>query len=322
VQTPPPDRPHDWIAVGRRYFAYRFFLHARFGHPVRRVSVDGGFSCPNVDGTLSTGGCIYCDNLSFSPSRRFSAGKDVAHQIEEGVARLKRRHDCDHFIAYFQPATNTYAPLERLRSVFEQALTHPNVVGLVVSTRPDCVPDEVLDLLSELAQRTYVSVEYGMQTMHDRSLERICRSCTHDAFLDAHRRSAGRGFSIGAHVILGLPGESHDQMLATGRELARLNLDSVKIHNLYAVKNTVLAEQVQSGQVELMERDQFVRTVVDFLEVLPPTMVIERIGGDAPPEFLVAPKWCLNRQATLAAVEEELQRRDTRQGARFESVAG
>jgi radical SAM protein (TIGR01212 family) len=233
----------------------------------------------------------------------------------------KRYHKCRDFLAYFQPATNTYAPVERLRAVYEEALSHPQVVGLVIGTRPDCVPDEVLDLVEELAARTYVSVEYGMQTIHNRSLDWMNRGHHHDAMLDAVERSRGRGFEIGAHAILGLPGESHDDMLATARELARLNIDAVKIHNLYCVKNTPLADQVARGDVRLMERAEYVRTLVDFIELLPPTMIVDRISGDAPPDYFIGPPWCLDKPAVKNAVLSEFARRKTWQGQRYHSEA-
>ena len=195
------------------------------------MSIDAGFTCPNVDGTVAKGGCTFCDNRSFSPSRRLPRA-GIRGQIDQSIARMRMRYrKCNDFLAYFQPATNTYAPVDRLREVYEEALAHPQVVGLVIGTRPDCVPDDVLDYLTELAGRTYLSVEYGMQTIHDRSLDWMNRGHHHDAMLDAMERSRGRGFEIGAHAILGLPGESHDDMLATARELARLQVDAVKIHN-------------------------------------------------------------------------------------------
>ena len=307
----------DWRAAGLRYFVYNAYLRARFGHRVQKVSVDAGFTCPNVDGTVATGGCTFCDNRSFSPSRRLPR-QGIAGQIDEGIRRLKRRYVCDHFMAYFQPATNTYAPVEKLRPLYEQAISHAQVVALAIGTRPDCVPNEVLDLLEEIAGRTHLSVEYGMQTIHDRSLDAMNRGHHHDSFLDAVERSRGRGFEICAHVILGLPDESHEDMLATARELARLQVDSVKLHNLYAVKNTPLGEQVERGEAELIGRDDYIRTVVDFLELLPPTMVVERVSGEAPPDYFVGPSWCLDKPAVRTALLAELDRRDTWQGKRYE----
>jgi radical SAM protein (TIGR01212 family) len=188
---------------------------------------------------------------------------------------------------------------------------------MAIGTRPDCVGDDVLDLLSEIAGRTYLSVEYGMQTIHDRSLDWMNRGHHYDAFLDAMARSRQRGFEICAHVMLGLPGESREDMLATARELARLELDAVKIHNLYAVKNTPLAEQVARGEVTLIERDEYIATVVDFLELLPPTTLVERVSGDAPPDYFVGPAWCLDKPAVRLALDAEFARRDTRQGKRW-----
>lgn len=283
---------------------------------MQKVSIDAGFTCPNVDGTVAIGGCVFCDNRSFSPSRRLPR-TNVAGQIDEGIRRLKWRYKVEQFLAYFQPATNTYAPVERLRPLYEQAIAHPQVVGLAVGTRPDCVPDDVLDLLSELGESAYVSVEYGMQTMHDRSLDWMNRGHHHDAFLDAMRRSAGRPFEICAHVMLGLPGESHEDMLATARELARVGVDAVKIHNLYCVKKTPLADQVAAGKVTLMERDDYIRAVVDFLELLPPQVIVERISGEAPPDYFVGPSWCLDKPAVKQAIQREFERRDTYQAAKY-----
>ena len=287
---------------------------------MQKVSVDAGFTCPNVDGTVAIGGCNFCDNRSFSPSRRVPR-QSVRDQIDDGINRLKRRYKCDHFLAYFQPATNTYAPVDRLRPLYESALSHPKVVGMAIGTRPDCVPNDVLDLLEEFAGRTFLSVEYGLQTIHDRSLDWMNRGHHHDAFVDAIERSRGRGFEVCAHVMLGLPGESYEDMMATAREVVRLKLDSVKIHNLYVVQKTPLADLVERGEVELMGRDDYIRTLVDFLEILPPTMLVERISGEAPPDYFVGPSWCLDKPAVLQAVQDEFSRRDSWQGKRFSPVA-
>jgi radical SAM protein (TIGR01212 family) len=309
--------PPSWRQAGLRYYSYNRFLRQSFGCRVQKVSLDAGFTCPNVDGTVAKGGCTFCDNRSFSPSRRLPRA-GILGQIDQSIARMRRRYEnCDRFIAYFQPATNTYAPVERLRPLYDEALSHPQVVGLAIGTRSDCVPVDVLDLLAEFADRTYLSVEYGMQSMHDRSLQWMNRGHNHQSFVDAIERSRGRGFEICAHVILGLPGESHEDMLATARELARLDVNAVKIHNLYCVKNTPLADQVAAGEVELMGRDDYVQTIVDFLELLPPTMVIERISGDAPPDYFIGPSWCLDKPAVKRAIDAEFERRDTHQGARW-----
>src|SRR5262245_10359410 len=221
----------DWRVAGLRYHAYNFRLRQNFGHRVQKVSIDAGFTCPNVDGTVAVGGCTFCDNRSFSPSRR-QPRQPITEQIDDGIRRLQKRYDCQHFMAYFQPATNTYAPVEKLKRLYAEAVAHPQVVALAIGTRPDCVPNDVLDLLDEVGQHIPLSVEYGMQTMHDWSLDAMNRGHHHDAMIDAMQRSAGRSFEICAHLILGLPGETHDDMLATAREAVRLGVQAVKLHNL------------------------------------------------------------------------------------------
>jgi radical SAM protein (TIGR01212 family) len=310
-----------WREAGLPYFSSGFWLRRRFGRRVQKVSIDAGFTCPNVDGSVAKGGCTFCDNRSFSPSRRLPR-TGIRGQIDQSIARMRLRYrNCHDFLAYFQPATNTYAPVDKLRRFYEEALGHPQIVGLVIGTRPDCVPEDVLDLLGEIASRTYLAVEYGMQTMHNRSLDWMNRGHHHDAMIDAVERSRGRGFEIGAHVILGLPGESHADMLATARELGRLGIDAVKIHNLYCVKNTPLADQVARGEVRLLDRGEYVRTVVDFIELLPPTMIVDRISGDAPPDYFIGPTWCLDKPAVKAAVLAEFKRRGTCQGIPYGDVA-
>jgi len=307
---------YDWRAAGLPYYAYNFYLKNRFGGRIQKVSIDAGFTCPNVDGTVAIGGCTFCDNRSFSPSRRIPR-QDILDQINYGISCIKRRYTkCKKYIAYFQPATNTYAPVEKLEPLYRTALSHPEIVGMAIGTRPDCVPDDVLALLDRIGRETFLSVEYGMQTMHDRSLEWMNRGHDHQSMIDAMHRSEGLSFEICAHVILGLPGESHEDMIATASEVARLGVDSVKLHNLYAVKRTALADQVEAGEVELMQRDDYVRTVVDVLELLPPHMIVERISGDAPPDYFVGPEWCLNKPSVKIAIEEEFERRQTFQGAK------
>jgi radical SAM protein (TIGR01212 family) len=235
-------------------------------------------------------------------------------QIDDGIARLKRRYNCNDFIAYFQPATNTYADIDRLRSTYFAALEHPQIVSMAIGTRPDCVADDVIDLLSEVASQIPLSVELGVQTIHDRSLQWMNRGHDYACFPDAVERCRGRGFQICTHIILGLPGETHADMMASADEMARLKLDGIKLHNLYAVKNTPLADQVTLGEVELMPRDAYVKTLVDFIERLPPEMVVERVSGEAPPDYFVGPSWCLDKPTVLRAIRDEFERRDAWQG--------
>jgi radical SAM protein (TIGR01212 family) len=280
--------------------------------------VDAGLGCPNADGALARSGCIFCNIDSFSPSRRRGV-RSITEQIREGTGRLKRRYGVEHFLAYFQPATNTFAPVKRLREAYLEALAQPGIVGLAIGTRPDCVSPQVLDLLAELSRQTWLIVEYGLQTIHDRSLEWLNRRHHYDAFLDAVQRSRQRQLDIGAHVILGIPGETPEQMRATAREIARLRIDSVKIHNLYVCRETPLADLWAAGQVPLADREQYADYVADFLELLPPGCVIDRLSGEAPPEYLLAPDWCRDKSAVLRAIEAELVRRDSWQGKRVGS---
>jgi radical SAM protein (TIGR01212 family) len=312
--------PHGFTSE-RRYYAFSRFLRERFGTRVYRVTIDAGFTCPNVDGTITVGGCVYCDNRSFSPNRRLPR-MTVRSQVERGVELLGRRYGAERFIAYFQAATNTHAPLDRLRRLYDEALDHPNIVGLAVGTRPDSVPDSVLDLLEQYARERYVCLELGLQSIHDRSLDWMNRGHQFDAFLDAVTRSQGRGLDLCAHVILGLPGESHADMMATAEALARLPVQAVKIHNLHVVRKTPLEEMYRQGTVRMFEREEYVRVVCDFLERLPPGMVIHRLNGDAPPDYLVAPEWCRDKPALLAEIHAELLRRDGWQGKQYQPEAG
>jgi radical SAM protein (TIGR01212 family) len=301
------------FSAEHRYYPFSRFLRKRFGRRVYRVTIDAGFTCPNVDGTVTTGGCVFCDNRSFSPNRRLPR-TTVQAQVERGVALLGQRYRADRFLAYFQAATNTHAPIDRLRHLYDQAIAHPQVVGLAIGTRPDSVPEPVLDLLQQYARDRYVCLELGLQSMHDRSLDWMNRGHHYDAFLDAVARCQGRGLDLCIHVILGLPGEAHADMMATADALAGLPIHGVKVHNLHVVRNTPLEDMHRRGEVRMLERDEYVNLVCDFLERLPATTVIHRLNGDAPPDYLVAPHWCAEKPALLTAIQRELSRRDSWQG--------
>ena len=307
-----------WQTEGLRFNAFGRALRRRFGGRVQRVSIDAGFTCPNVDGTVTQGGCNFCDNRSFSPSRRVRL-KRVSEQLLAGIETVTKRYDrVEGFIAYFQPATNTYAPVEQLDEIYRLALgADPRVVGIAIGTRPDCAPESVLSLLQDLASDHAVSLEYGMQSIHDASLQWMNRAHTHADMINAIDRSRGRGFECTAHVILGVPDEDHEMMMQTADEVGVLGFDAIKLHNLYSVKGTPLGEEVLAGKVTMMDRVEYVRTVVDFLERIPPTTVVERVSGDAPPQFLIEPKWCLEKSAIRNEIDAEFRRRGTRQGDRF-----
>jgi radical SAM protein (TIGR01212 family) len=310
---PPPSALTELFGPERRYHAFSRFLRRRFGARVARVTIDAGFTCPNVDGTVTTGGCVFCDNRSFSPNRRLPRAS-VRAQVERGVALLGPRYGAERFLAYFQAATNTHAPVERLSRLYDEALEHPQVVGLAVGTRPDSVPGPVLDLLEGYARDRYVCLELGLQSIHDRSLDWMNRGHHYDAFVDAVGRCQGRVLDLCAHVILGLPGESREDMLATADALAALPVVAVKIHNLHVVRRTPLEEMYRRGEVTLLGRAEYVQVVCDFLERLPPGMVIHRLNGDAPTDWLVAPEWCRDKAGLLRDIHGELERRDSWQG--------
>ena len=308
--THPSDRP---------FYSFSRFLKGKFGQRVYRVSLDAGFTCPNVDGTAAVGGCVYCDNRSFSPNRRLPR-RTVREQVEAGVSAMCKRYGAEKFLAYFQAGTNTYAPVEKLERLYDEALGHPDIVGLMIGTRPDCVPEPVLAMLEKYARKLWVCLELGLQSVHDRSLDWMNRGHHFNSFVDAAHRAKGRGMDLCAHVILGLPGESRDDMLATTDACATLGMDAIKIHNLHVVRDTPMEQMYRDGQIPLFEFDGYVTLVCDVLERLPPGMVIHRLNGDAPPDYLVAPAWCLDKAALLTAIEREFQRRGTRQGARFSAA--
>ncbi|GAB4281753.1 MAG: TIGR01212 family radical SAM protein [Deferrisomatales bacterium] len=274
--TPPGDRCPSLSA----------YWKARFGERVHRVSLDAGFSCPNRDGTVGTGGCAFCDPASFSPA----AGdlRPVREQLAGGIARLRRR-GIGRVAAYFQPHTNTYAPLADLKRVWDQALPFPEVVALCVGTRPDCVPDPVLELLGGYRERWEVWLELGLQSAHDATLERLRRGHTAGQFAEACRRARGRGLRVCAHVILGLPGEGPAQEAETARFLAELGVDGVKLHQLAVVEGTALAEAWRRGEVGVLTEAQYARRAAAFLGGLPAGTVVHRLVGETDPARLLAP---------------------------------
>src|SRR5262245_33262894 len=306
----PPDRP---------FYTFNRFLREKFGQKVYRVSLDAGFTCPNVDGAVAVGGCVYCDNRSFSPNRRLPR-RTVREQVEAGVAAMRNRYGAEKFLAYFQAGTNTYAPVDKLVRLYDEALGHPQIVGLMIGTRPDCVPEPVLEMLEKYARKLWVCLELGLQTVHDRSLDWMNRGHHFDSFVDVAHRAKGRGMDLCAHVILGLPGESRADMLATTDACATLGMDAIKIHNLHVVRDTPMEKMYQDGQIPLFEFGEYVTLICDVLERLPPGLVIHRLNGDAPPDYLIAPSWCLDKAGLLAAIEREFRRRGTRQGSKY--VAG
>ncbi|MGA9754818.1 MAG: TIGR01212 family radical SAM protein [Desulfobaccales bacterium] len=305
------------MAVDLPYRDLNSYLKGRFGERIQKITLDAGLTCPNRDGRVSTGGCLYC-NARGSGTGAWDRGQDLPAQIAAGLEGMTRRYGARRFIAYFQSFSNTYAPLARLRELYEAALAWPQVVGLSIGTRPDCLADEVLDLLAGYARDRLIWLELGLQSAHDATLARINRGHDVACFTEAASRAAARGLPVVAHVILGLPGEGPREMTATAAYLARLPLQGVKIHLLYVIKDSALARLHGDGRYVCLTEDQYVNLVVDFIERLPPHLVIHRLTGDPHPEELVAPAWCLDKFRVLQRIREEFARRGTRQGSRWE----
>jgi radical SAM protein (TIGR01212 family) len=299
----------------KRYNPVSDELKRVFGCKVQRISVDAGFSCPNRDGTLDTEGCIFCGGYG-SGSYGIRRDLDISSQLEDGKEVMRRKYRASKFIAYFQAYSNTYAPVDRLRGLFSEALSVSDVVGLIIATRPDCLPDDVLDALQEISRQTYLWLELGMQSVHDISLTFINRRHDHRCTLDAIQRAGSLGLRVCTHIIVGLPGESREEILAVAGELNRLGVAGVKLQLLHVMKGTVLAEMYGRGEVELLDRDVYVGLICDFLELLDPRILIHRMTGDGGHDNLVAPLWSLKKFEVLNLIDAEMERRGTRQGVR------
>lgn len=291
-------------------------LKQRFGARVQKITLDAGLTCPNRDGRVGVGGCLYC-NVRGSGTGAWARGLSISDQLHEGMERLGRRYGARRFIAYFQSFSNTYAPLERLSALYREALSFPEVVGLSIGTRPDCLEEGALDLLADFSRNYLVWLELGLQSAHDATLARLNRGHEVACFTQAAAGAAARGLEVAAHVILGLPGEGPAEMAATAAYLGRLPLQGVKIHLLYVIRGSGLEAFYQSGAYQCLGEDEYVARVVDFIELLPPHFVIHRLTGDPHPEELLAPAWCLNKAGVLRRIREEFTRRGSRQGSRW-----
>lgn len=297
----------------KRYYDLNTYLRNTFGCRVQKITVDAGFTCPNRDGSISTGGCIYC-NEKGSGTGAFQQGVSISNQLVAGKQKLFKRYKAKKFIAYFQSFTNTYAPIETLRKVYEEALAIEDVVGLSIGTRPDCVDEPILDLLQGYAKHHLIWIEYGLQSAHDDTLRAINRG--HDAacFQQAVQATQNRGIKICAHVILGLPGENRSHILETAEFIAQLGIDGIKLHLLYIIRGTALEKLYQEGRYRCLSQDVYADLVCDFLERMPNEMIIQRLTGDPHPHELVAPQWSLRKAETLAHIKRRLEDRNTWQG--------
>ncbi len=301
-----------------RYNAINEVLKKRFGCKVFKVSLESGLSCPNRDGTVGRNGCAFCSEASYltavDAGKTVLPEKSIMEALAEGIEYVRRRHGAAKFISYFQSGTNTYGPAEKLRPIFEASIDHPDVVGLAIGTRPDCIAMEHANLLEELSKKTMLWVELGLQSAKNAILKLINRGHTVEDFSKAAGILRTKNISVVAHVILGLPGESLDDMLKTAEFLNNEGVDGVKIHNLHVLKGTKLEKLYNDGKVEVPDLETYAGWVASFLERLKPSIVVHRVNGHAPRNITVAPEWSVNKLAIFNAVERELDRRNSRQG--------
>lgn len=304
----------------KRYNQYSAHLKNKFGVKVYKVTLDAGFSCPNRNGEISTGGCIFCDDGG-SFSQAHSNLLSVEEQLKIGVETLSTRFKAKKFMSYFQAYSNTYKPVKDLEKIYKSSLKHPDVVGISIGTRPDCVDNEKLGLIAEFKDDYYTWVEYGLQSIHDKTLKAINRGHDFDCFLRAYEMTKEKGINVCAHVILGLPDESREDILKTAEKLAELKVDGVKIHMLCALENTLLAKQYKEGEISFMLEEDYVQTVCDFLEILPSTTTIHRLAGNGLKKNLIAPCWLGKKMDCLNKIDRELERRNSYQGIKLSHPA-
>ncbi len=308
--------PFPYSLDNKRYHTWNYFLQEKFGCKVTKIALNGGFTCPNIDGTKGVGGCTYC--LGGSGEFAGTPSLSVTEQFREIADKMSKKWQDTKYIPYFQANTNTYAPLCRLKALYEEALAQENVVGLAVATRPDSISAEVMDYLDELSKRTYLLVELGLQTIFDETGERINRCHSYKEFEACYIELKRRGINVCVHLIMGLPGESCEMMLKSIKAVAKLKPCCVKLHLLHILKGTKIAKEYENGEFSCMTLPEYVKVIVDSLELLPPETVVQRLPGDGGRDSLIAPLWSLKKFVVLNEIDKEMVRRDTVQGAKLE----
>lgn len=301
----------------RRFNAYSNYLKSKFGERVQKVSIDAGFTCPNRDGFVSRGGCTYCNNNAFNPSYCMPE-KTVSKQIEQGIEFHKVRYKkVNKYLAYFQAYSNTYAKLQTLEKIYSEALKSPGIVGLVIGTRPDCIDNEKLDYLRGLAEKYYVIIEYGVESVYNSSLKRVNRGHTFEQSVEAIEKTSKKGIRTGAHFIFGLPGESREQMLDSVDIISALPLNNVKFHQLQIIKDTAMSLEYSKypERFKLFKWEEYLEFIVDFIERINPVFIVERIVSEVAPEYLIAPQWKFRKTGQIINLfEKKLEERNTWQG--------
>lgn len=305
----------------RRFYSYKQFLQDRFGGRVQKLTIDAGFTCPNRDGTLSEGGCTFCVNDAFNPSY-CTPSKSVLQQLEEGIQFHQNRYRrADSYLAYFQAYSNTYQTLENLKEIYKCAIEHPSIVGIVIGTRPDCIDDEKLDFFATLNEKLFVSIEYGIESVHDTTLKHINRGHDFETAVEAIAKTHQRKIHTGGHFIFGLPNETPDQWFEDVQVINQLKLDSIKFHQLQIIKGTKMEDEFKSYPERFYQftLENYIPFIVSFAEKLSPTLVIERFAGEVPPRFLSVNSWGTTRyDVVLQTIEKEFERRGTYQGIYFQ----
>jgi len=297
----------------RRYNSFGSYIKKRFGTTVYKVNVDAGFTCPNRDGTISTSGCIFCNNDSFRPGSCMPT-LSLGEQIRNGIAHVRRRYKAKRFLVYFQPYTNTYAPVEVLERLYREALSEPYVIGLAIGTRPDTVDEEKIALLQTLAEKYFILVEYGMQSMYEKTLEFMNRGHDYNTFLKALDLTKDKGIFVGAHIIVGFPTETREEMILMADEISHIPVDFLKIHQLQVVRDTPLAIMYGENPFHVFEYEEYLEFISEFIEKLSPRIVLQRLFATAPDNILIAPRWGKSRQETLRDIEKRLEEKDIYQG--------
>ncbi|PKL87268.1 MAG: TIGR01212 family radical SAM protein [Ignavibacteriae bacterium HGW-Ignavibacteriae-2] len=303
----------------QRFNRYSDYLKRKFGQSIRKIPINAGFTCPNRDGSKGIGGCTYCNNVSFNPF--YGQGeKSVLQQLEEGLRFYSKRYSADKFLAYFQAYTNTYAELKKLKETYSQVLDHPQIIGIVLGTRPDCVNEIMLDYFQELSRNYYIAIEYGIESSNNATLAAVNRCHSYEESIEAIEQTAKRGIEVGAHIILGLPGETKDMMLNTADRISRLPLNFLKIHQLQIIKQTMMAKQFKEtpDMFTSFSPEEYIDLVIDFLERLNPGIIIERFISESPPKLIIYPRWKgLRTYDFVNLIEKRLDERNTFQGKLF-----
>lgn len=307
------NNPFPYATDHKRYHTWNYHLRNTFGEKVFKIALDGGFDCPNRDGTVAHGGCTFC-SASGSGDYAGNRADDLIKQFEEIKEKMHTKWKNGKYMAYFQAFTNTHAPVDVLREKYETVLNLEGVVGLSIATRPDCLPDDVVDYLAELNERTYLWVELGLQTIHEQTANLINRAHDYSTYVKGVEKLRQRGIRVCSHIINGLPLESTDMMMETAKAVAALDVQGIKIHLLHLLKGTPMVKQYEKGMLEFLSFEDYIQLVCDQLEVLPPEMIIHRITGDGPIDLMIGPMWSVNKWEVLNAIDAELVRRNSWQG--------